>query len=119
MKQSKMAELINKIFDEEILALLNAGQLEYAGDQKDSFENFNRTAKDLNIDRKKVLWVYAMKHRDGIVNYFNGHTSQREDVRGRINDLIVYLFLLRGMIEEEGDQIPTGPLTGNTIPCGG
>ena len=44
--------------------------------------------------------VYLLKHIDGISSYVNGHKSQREDVRGRITDSIVYLCLLWGMIEE-------------------
>lgn len=78
-----------------------AGQKEYAHDANNSFANFERIANDTGVDRKQVLWVYAMKHRDGIAAYLKGHMSQREDVRGRINDLIVYLCLLRGMIHED------------------
>jgi len=45
--------------------------------------------------------VYLLKHIDGITAYLNGHKSQREDVRGRIKDAIVYLMLLWAMIEEK------------------
>ena len=45
--------------------------------------------------------VYVLKHIDGISSFVNGHHSQREDVRGRITDVIVYLCLLWGMIEDE------------------
>jgi hypothetical protein len=100
MKQTEMASVMNQVF-KECDDLRGAGQKDYAGEEKDAFANFDRLALDLGIDRKKILWVYAMKHRDGIANFLNGHTSQREDVRGRINDLIVYMCLLRGMIEEE------------------
>jgi|TARA_R100001530_G_scaffold131243_1_gene102779 hypothetical protein len=44
--------------------------------------------------------VYLLKHIDGITAYLAGHKSQREDVRGRIKDAIVYLMLLWAMIEE-------------------
>ena len=44
--------------------------------------------------------VYLLKHIDGITAYLSGHKSQREDVRGRIKDAIVYLMLLWAMIEE-------------------
>lgn len=101
MRQNEMAEVMERVFHEEIMALRDAGQKEYAHEGADSFANFDRLAEDLKIDRKQVLWVYAMKHRDGIASWLKGHKSQREDVTGRINDLIVYLFLLRGMIEEE------------------
>ena len=42
-----------------------------------------------------------MKHIDGIASHIKGHTSQREDVRGRLTDAIVYLCILWGMIEKE------------------
>jgi len=44
--------------------------------------------------------VYLLKHIDGIMAYINGHKSQREGVDGRITDAIVYLLLLRGMVED-------------------
>ncbi|HEX6940221.1 MAG TPA: hypothetical protein VF158_12475 [Longimicrobiales bacterium] len=46
------------------------------------------------------MLVYLEKHLDGIHAYVQGHRSQRESVRGRINDAIVYLCLLRGMVEQ-------------------
>lgn len=92
------------VFADEINVLREAGQAEYAGRDEDAFANFMRIGDELGLRREIVLWVYAMKHRDGIANYMAGHRSQREDVRGRINDLIVYLFLLYGMLEErEGE----------------
>lgn len=100
MRQKEMAEVMSTVF-EECQSLRDAGQKEYARDEDEAFANFNRVAADIGLDRKAVLWVYARKHMDGIVSYIQGHKSQREDVRGRINDLIVYLCLLRGMIDEE------------------
>jgi|TARA_B100000519_G_C14060467_1_gene351832 hypothetical protein len=77
-----------------------AGQKEYARKQNNAFANFERVAENLDIDRKEVLLVYLLKHIDGICAYVKGHKSQREDVRGRITDVIVYLCLLWGMVEE-------------------
>lgn len=92
------------VFADEINALRAAGQAEYAGRDEDAFANFMRIGDELGLRKEIVLWVYAMKHRDGIANYMAGHRSQREDVRGRINDLIVYLFLLYGMLEEQAGE---------------
>tara|TARA_Y100000310_G_C19991578_1_gene494365 strand:+ start:48 stop:452 length:405 start_codon:yes stop_codon:yes gene_type:complete len=78
----------------------DAGQEEYAHDEQNVFANFERIAKNLHIERDKVLMTYLLKHVDGIIAYVNGHKSQREDVSGRILDSIVYLFLLWGMTEE-------------------
>lgn len=83
----------------------SAGQREYAGDDGNVFANFDRVASHLGIDRKRVLLVYALKHLDGITSYVNGHKSQREDVRGRIKDLRMYMALLWGMIEEDDRHI--------------
>ena len=79
----------------------DAGQREYAQSEDNVFANFERVAKSIDTDRKKVLMVYLLKHIDGISAYTKGHQSQRENVTGRITDAIVYLMLLWGMVEEE------------------
>ena len=78
-----------------------SGQNEYAHDTENVFANFERIGAALNISREKVLMIYLLKHVDGIKAYVNGYKSQREDVRGRITDIIVYLMLLWGMAEED------------------
>lgn len=105
MTYENMVMTMEKVF-EECRGLRDAGQKEYAGSQSDAFSNFNRLATLLQLDRKHILMVYAGKHWDGIISFIRGHKSQREDVRGRINDLIVYACLLRGMIDEE-ESSPT------------
>ena len=80
-------------------SVLESAGKEYAAEDN-VFANFERSATDLNLERDEILWVYAMKHRDGIASYLRGHRSQREDVRGRIIDLINYLTLLYAMVEE-------------------
>jgi len=77
------------------------GQEEYAHDEDNVFANFDRVSNLLEVDRKKVLMTYMLKHIDGISAYIKGHESQREDVTGRITDCIVYLMLLWGMIEDD------------------
>ena len=78
-----------------------AGQKEYARKQNNAFANFERVAEHVGTSKEKVLMVYLMKHIDGITSFVNGHQSQRENVRGRITDAIVYLCLLWGMIDNE------------------
>ena len=99
--RDRVAEMMSFVFDNDIMKLREEGQKEYAHTNDNAFANFERGADDIGVDRKQVLWVYAMKHKDGISSWLKGHTSQREPVEGRINDLIVYLMLLRGMIEQE------------------
>ncbi len=99
--QATLAVEFERIFKNEVMKLRDAGQKEYAHDEESPFANFERGAEEMGIDRKQVLWIYAMKHKDGIASYLKGHVSQREDVRGRIADLIVYLLLFYGMVNEE------------------
>lgn len=99
--KEEMAQKMLDVFTNEINKLREAGQAEYAYKDANAFRNFDGLSTDLELDRKMVLWVYCKKHIDGVVSYLRGHKSQREDVRGRINDIIVYLFLLRGMVDEE------------------
>ena len=96
------------LLDTEIMPTINsmrdAGQKEYAHDVDEIFANFNRIAKLISSDRKKVLMTYMLKHIDGITAFINGHKSQREDITGRITDCIVYLMLLWGMVKEEQEK---------------
>lgn len=99
--QQEISDLFRRVFEDEIMSLREAGQKEYAMAESNAFANFERVASDLGINRKLVLWTYVRKHLDGICSFLRGHISQRENVRGRINDAIVYLLLLRGMIEDD------------------
>ena len=108
---------MNQIW-KEVRQTRDDGQKEYARTDDNVFANFERVAKKLSnpanrpdlskddpifskISREKVLLVYLLKHIDGICSHVDGHKSQREDVRGRIKDSIVYLMLLWAMIEEK------------------
>lgn len=97
VSKQEVADLVDLVF-KEISFLREAGQKEYAGGEN-ALGNFERLAGMLGINREKVLFVYMMKHIDGINAYINGHLSQREPVESRINDVIVYLILLRAMVE--------------------
>jgi hypothetical protein len=96
-----VAKWMDKVYHEEIQTLRKAGQAEYAHDDDAPFRNFEADSRDLGMSREMALIIFARKHMNGIVAYIRGHRSQREDVRGRINDVIVYMFILRCMIEED------------------
>lgn len=99
MTRAELAELLQKIHYEE-LEVRTAGQNEYCHDDSNCFANFEAAALELGGTREEDLMHLALKHWRGICAYVKGHTSQREDVRGRIKDLRMYLALLWGMIEE-------------------
>jgi hypothetical protein len=72
----------------------------------DRFDNFNRLSAKLGLPRNKVWQVYFQKHLDAVESYIeNGKAYSSEPILGRIVDLITYLTLLGGMIEE--DQKPS------------
>lgn len=104
MNKNQFSTLLESIQSAEC-QVREDGQKEYSHDESNVFANFDRVAASLQLDRKQVLLVYALKHWDGIVSYVGGHKSQREDVRGRIKDLRMYLALLWGMVEEEEEMI--------------
>ena len=118
MNKSKMAEVFGALHAEED-KLRVAGQKEYAHEEENAFGNFDRVGsqvqcicehcgKPTRIGRMATLMVYMLKHVDGIIAYVGGHRSQREDVRGRINDVRVYSALLRGMVEESEARLEGG-----------
>jgi predicted AAA+ superfamily ATPase len=100
MRHEEMLSLIEAIFN-KVKSIHTEGQKEYAMNENNVFANFQRIANQTNIDQKMVLWIYLMKHIDGIASYIKGHKSQRENVRGRLTDAIVYLCILWGMIAKE------------------
>ena len=104
MNHKQMAKVMEDIM-KTVKYMRDEGQKEYAHDDGNVFANFNRISDLLGIDRKKVLMTYMLKHVDGVAAYVKGHKSQREDVTGRITDIIVYLTLLWAMIEEEDGLI--------------
>ena len=104
MTQKHMNELMDVMMN-DINKMRNEGQKEYAHDPNEIFANFNRISELTGTSKEKVLMTYVYKHIDGIMAYINGHTSQREDVRCRITDTIVYLMLLWGMIEEKNGKV--------------
>lgn len=103
MTRVEMLDVMETIFG-ECRALREAGQKEYAHDDGNAFANFEADAAAFGLSREVALLVFGGKHWRGIQSWARGHRSQREDVRGRINDLIVYLCLLRGMIEEDAKR---------------
>ena len=112
MKTRKdVAELMDRVF-KDCQGTREQGQKEYAHDEQNALANFERTGKDLGIPREKVLWIFMKKHLDGVLAWINGHRSQREDVRGRIKDVIVYLILLWAMVED--DEIQQGFIAAHT-----
>lgn len=101
MNRNEMANYMDNFYNEQITALREAGQSEYARTTDNAFANFERIAAYKGaVTREDVCSVYLLKHLDGIMAWLEGTKDQREDVQERIGDAITYLFLLSAMIED-------------------
>ena len=100
MTKDEMKEVMENLQKYE-MQMREEGQKEYAHDDENACANFERVAEQTGMTREQVLWVYFLKHVDGIAAYIKGHRSQREGIQGRIVDARVYLALLCGMVEGE------------------
>ena len=84
----------------DILELNYTKGNDYAGDE-DVFANFKRNAQRLGLQPHEVWGVYFMKHIDAIETYLRTGNLESEPIESRIDDAILYLLLLRGMIEDD------------------
>ena len=99
MNRNEMGIIMKRIIN-VVSNTREAGQKEYARDAENVFANFERVASFTKTTREKALLTYMIKHIDGLCAYADGHKSQREDVRGRLTDIIVYAMLFWGMVED-------------------
>jgi hypothetical protein len=76
---------------------------EYATSQN-AFNNFDRDAIEVGIHRNQSWLILAGKHWRGIASYVRGLKGQREDIRHRIKDLIIYLVLFWAMLDDEEEE---------------
>lgn len=84
------------------MKLSNTKGVEYANSNSDANANFKKLGAELDLDPKKVLWVYLQKHLYAITSFLRtGKVFSTESIKGRIHDAILYLFILLTMMEEE------------------
>ena len=102
MNREDFDKLTNEIW-ESIMTTRNQGQNEYARTEKDVLANFKRIASWQGTTQESVLMTYLLKHIDGMLSHVTGFTSQREDIRGRITDVMVYCMLFWAMVVENED----------------
>jgi hypothetical protein len=77
---------------------------EYAGSE-DRLGNFKRGAERVQGTPMQVLWIYAAKHIDSIETFIKDGVTRTnrprsEPIEGRIDDLINYCILLKGLVWE-------------------
>ena len=88
---------------------------EYSRDA-DQLANFKRQSVELGITPEQVLQVYLNKHLDSIKSFIKTQRVLSEPIEGRIDDAILYLILLKGLLEDGRNQ--STPATGRTLSGG-
>ena len=105
MNYDEMSNLMDRVIIPEIKQTRASGQAEYARTDGDVLANFKRIGKSLDMNPDKVIAVYLLKHMDGIISHIDGHKSQRENVTGRLTDVIVYCCLLWASVEDNNNVL--------------
>jgi hypothetical protein len=73
---------------------------DYAG-ADDALSNFKRHAAELGLTPEQIWAVYGSKHWDAVITYCREGQVQSEAIEGRLHDVILYCFLLLGLVREE------------------
>lgn len=106
-----------------LIALTATKGEEYKRREDNQFANFDRAAAELGMTREQVLMVYLAKHYNSIITFVRDSASgltfnYAEPITGRIDDAILYLLLLRGMVSGRTDGLPEAveDLTATDVP---
>lgn len=110
MTHAERAAFIKNFFETECVSLLNAKGKEYSRGEDDANSNFKRLGKELNLEPRKVLFVYLKKHLDAITYYIANGKTESEAIETRIADAINYLYILASLIKEENDSFKDEPV---------
>lgn len=98
MNRVEFSDLINK-FHDQILDLNATKGHDYAGDE-DALANFKEAGRQAGVPPEQVWAIYTYKHWSAIMTFCKeGHVTS-EPIEGRITDLILYSYLLLGLIHD-------------------
>lgn len=90
----------------EILKLSTLKGGEYAGDV-DRLANFRRNGLQVGVPMETCWAIYYNKHHDAVMQWVQDLSTGKkrdrlEPIAGRVDDMIVYLILLKAMLVERG-----------------
>ena len=110
MDNKEFTQLVERT-QQSTSALLISKGMEYAGSE-DRLANFKRGATLTGATPLQCCFIYMSKHYDALSTYikkdaagFDQHLS--EPIEGRIDDLINYCFLMKGLIQEPQKPKPS------------
>ena len=101
MTSDELTQIIDNTF-EAIRKLRATKGKDYTRGEADTLSNFKRHAEALDLQPEQIWAVYAGKHWDAIVSYCKRGQVESEPIEGRIDDMLTYLLLLKGLIAERG-----------------
>ena len=101
MKSQDLYQFIQKDLLPECMSIMTTKGESYSG-LEDKLGNFKRCAKLAGVPIEKAWYVYFIKHFDALSAYIRTEYKDSESIRGRIIDLINYLFLLAAILKEQG-----------------
>ena len=86
-------------------SIMKSKGLAYSG-KEDKLGNFNRLGDMLDLSNKQTWAVYFVKHFDALMSYIKGGYNDSEPIKGRVLDLICYLFLFAAILEDDDEWTP-------------
>ena len=103
MNQEDFKRLVEQTVQDTSAILIAKGE-EYAGSQ-DRLANFKRGATLTGITPLQCCFVYMSKHYDSISTFVKKDAQGfeqklSEPIEGRLDDMINYCFLMKGLIQE-------------------
>lgn len=99
MTKEEVEIVVNELL-EDCKNIRNSKGVSYSG-KEDKLGNFKRIAATLNIPIEQVWFVYYQKHADALASFLRGEYNDSESIKGRVEDLINYLFLLGAILREQ------------------
>ena len=99
MNRADFGELLDRHFSAIKELNVTKGH-DYSGDE-DALANFKEQAAELGLTPEQILGVFVGKHIKAVQTYIREGAVQSEPIEGRIHDVILYHFLLLGLIEEQ------------------
>lgn len=106
MRHEELERLMREEFD-RMIEIRNTKGHDYAGDE-DALENFKDAAHRMAMTPLQIWWVYADKHWDAVTTYCREGQVKSEAIEGRIRDVVVYCFLLLGILWELENEMEEG-----------
>ena len=101
MESKEFYKMVETEIMPKCMAIMKSKGEAYAG-QEDKLGNFKRCAKLAGVVVKKAWFIYFVKHFDALSSFIRDEYKDSEPIEGRILDQINYLFLLYGILKEEG-----------------